>query len=352
MTTITDTISDNGKVAVPQAGSGIDLRVSYLGLSLPHPFMPGASPLADDLETVRELEDAGAAAIVMRSLFEEQLIGEQIATHATLDATAESFGEALSYFPDREEYRLGPEEYLEHLLRIKSAVEVPVIASLNGTTPGGWLEYAGLIEEAGADALELNVYDLATDPAESGSRIEERILNMVRDVKAAIGIPVAVKLSPFITSLAHLAQQLDAAGADGVILFNRFYQADIDIEELMLERILLLSDSAELLLRLRWIAILFGRIEASLAVTGGIHSATDAIKAVMSGAHVVQSVSALLHHGPGYLETLRTDFVRWMEEHEYESLEQMRGSMSLRSCPDPHAYERVNYIQILQTRRM
>lgn len=326
-----------------------DLTTRYLGLTLPHPLMPGASPLVDDLDTVRRLEDAGAAAIVMHSLFEEQIVAEEMAAVDHIERHAGSFPEALSFFPGVEAFALGPEEYLEHIRRIKAAVQVPVIASLNGASPGGWLAFARWMEEAGADALELNVYFLATDPEESAAEVERRILDMLRAVKAQVRIPVAVKLSPFHSALAHLARELDRAGADGIIVFNRFYQPDIDAEELEVARTLHLSDSTELLLRLRWLAILSGRVRPSLAVTGGVHSALDAVKAVMAGAHAVQMVSALLRRGPGHLAAVLREMRAWLEEHEYESLDQMRGNMSLLRCPDPKAYERANYMEILQS---
>jgi len=326
----------------------VNLSTTYLGLELPHPFMPGASPLADDLGTVRRLEDAGAAAIVLRSLFEEQITGEQLSAHASMDHTAESFGEALSYLPDPEDFALGPQEYLEHLRRVREAVDVPVIGSLNGTTPGGWLEYAALMEDAGASALELNIYHVATDAHEGSDAIEERMLELVRTVVDAVDIPVAVKLSPFFTGLTHFARRLDDVGAKGIVLFNRFYQPDIDPEDLEVVPALQLSDSRELLLRLRWLAILSARVVAHLAVTGGVHTSVDAIKAIMAGADAVQMVSALLRNGPEHLRTVREEAVRWMVEREYESLEQMQGSMDLHRCPDPSQFERGNYMRILQ----
>jgi dihydroorotate dehydrogenase (fumarate) len=326
----------------------MDLSTTYLGLRLPHPFVPGASPLVDDLDTVRRLEDAGAAAIVMHSLFEEQIAREQIATARHLDTAVES-AEALTYLPDTDAFALGPEEYLEHIHKLKAVVSIPVIASLNGATEGGWLGYARLIENAGADALELNVYSLATDFTESSEMIERRTLHMLASVKRSIGIPVAVKLSPFYTSLSHFAHRLDGHGVDGIILFNRFYQPDIDVETLEVSPTLRLSDPSELLLRLRWLAILSGRIKASLAVTGGVHSVLDAVKAVMAGADAVQVVSTLLRHGPDHLTNLRRDLALWLEEHEYESLEQMKGSMSLLRCPNPAAHERANYMSVLQS---
>jgi dihydroorotate dehydrogenase (fumarate) len=328
--------------------SGVDLSTTYLGFTLPHPFMPGASPLVDDLDMVRRLEDAGAAAIVMHSLFEEQLIGEQLAHAAYSEVPSESFFEALSYFPPAAAFALGPDEYLEQLRRIKAAVRVPVVASLNGRDAGGWLAYAHLLAEAGADALELNVYELATDPRESAAVIEDRLLAMVRAVRQSVAIPVAVKLSPYYTALAHLAEQLDAAGVDGLVLFNRFYQADIDVEQLEVARTLHLSDSSELLLRVNWLAVLSPHVRASLAVSGGVHTALDAVKAVMAGADAVQMVSALLRHGPEHLRAVREAAAEWLEAHEYESLRQMRGSMNLQRCPDPQAFARVNYVHVLQ----
>jgi dihydroorotate dehydrogenase (fumarate) len=326
----------------------MDLSTTYLGLKLKNPFMPGASPLVDDLDKVKRLEDAGAAAIVMHSLFEEQIVREQVSTFLHTEMHGESFAEALYYFPNPDRFALGPEEYLHHVSRVKATVSCPVIASLNGTTMGGWLQHARLIEEAGADALELNVYQLATDPNESAQQIEDRTVEMLRAVKSSVRIPVAVKLSPFYTSLAHLARRLDDAGVDGLVLFNRFYQPDIDIEELQAVRALHLSNSSELPLRLRWLAILSGRVRASLGVTGGVHTATDAVKAVMTGAHAVQVVSALLKQGEGYLRTLIADFQAWMEEHEYEYLRQMQGNMNMQACPDPKVYERANYMLVLQ----
>ncbi|HKI01127.1 MAG TPA: dihydroorotate dehydrogenase-like protein [Thermoanaerobaculia bacterium] len=324
----------------------MDLSTTYLGFRLPHPFMPGVSPLVDDLDMVRRLEDAGAAAIVMHSLFEEQISREQVAVARYLDVPGESFAEALSYLPNPDSFALGPEEYLTHIHKLKAMVSVPVIASLNGSTDGGWL-YARLLEGAGADALELNVY--ATDVNDSSEMLELRTLRMLQAVKHSIGIPVAVKLSPFYTSLAGFARRLAESGADGLVLFNRFYQPDIDVETLEVAPTLRLSDSSELLLRLRWLAILSGRIGASLAVTGGIHTSLDAVKAVMAGADAVQVVSALLRHGPEQLSSLRRDLALWLEEHEYDSLEQMKGSMNLLRCPNPAAHERANYMTILQS---
>ncbi len=327
----------------------MDLTVSYLGIRLKHPLMVGASPMVDDLGTVRRLEDAGAAAIVMHSLFEEQLVREQAATVQALETGEGFFAEAQSFLPTYGDFRLGPDEYLEQLRRIKQTVEIPVIASLNGSSLGGWLTYAGLMEEAGADALELNVYFLPTDPRESSEMIERRVYDMVQAVKRTVKIPVAVKLSPFYTSLACFARRLDEAGADGLVLFNRFYQPDLDPEELQAQRVLRLSDSTELPLRLRWLAILFGHVGCSLAATGGVHNPIDAVKAVMAGASAVQVVSALLRRGPEYLRLLLADFTAWVRDHDYATLDAMRGALSLKRCPDPAAFERANYMQILQS---
>jgi dihydroorotate dehydrogenase (fumarate) len=328
----------------------MDLSTTYLGLELPHPLMPGASPLVDDLDLVRRLEDAGAAAIVMHSLFEEQIQSEQ--REALLfESFTQSHAEAASYFPDPGIFALGPDEYLEQIRRIRRAVTVPVIASLNGTTPQSWVEYARLIEEAGANALEINVYHVPTDPQESGEDVEWRTLETARGVKGAVSIPVAVKLSPFYSSFSNLARRLDESGVDGLVIFNRFYQPDIDIEALDVVPTVRLSDSGDLLLRLRWLAILSGRVRASLAVTGGVHTAGDAVKAVMAGAHAVQMVSALLRRGPEHLARVREEMVRWMEEHGYESLRQMQGSMSLSRGANASALERANYMRVLQSWR-
>jgi dihydroorotate dehydrogenase (fumarate) len=319
-----------------------------MGLRLEHPIMTGASPLSDDLDGVRRLEDAGTAAIVMRSLFAEQIAREQIAAFVHLDSHGESFAEAMSYFPRADSFVLGPDEYLEQLRRVKESVKVPVIASLNGARPGRWMDYPKMFEQVGADALELNLYHVSTDPDLTASDVEELALETVREVKRSSKLPLAVKLSPFYTSLPAFARRLDDAGADGLVLFNRFYQPDIDPEELKVVPQLQLSRSSELLLRLRWLAILSGRVKASLAVTGGVHSGLGAVKSVMAGAHAVQMVSALLARGPEHLKTVRDEMAAWLEEHEYSSLRQAQGSMNLSACPDPEVYERANYMMILQ----
>lgn len=327
----------------------MDLSTPWLGSRLKNPFVVGASPMVDDLGTVRRLEDSGAAAIVLCSLFEEQILREQLASFHHYEAHEESFAEALSYSPSPAGLPLGPDAYLELIRRVTAAVDVPVVASLNGATAGGWLHYAKLMEDAGADALELNVYFLATDLHETSEAVERRTAAMVRTVKEAVSIPLAVKLSPYYTSLASFAQRLAREGADGLVLFNRFYQPDLDVEALEVQRTLRLSDASELPLRLRWLAILSGRVEATLLATGGIHGALDAVRAIMAGAHAVQMVSALLTHGPEYLRLVRDELARWMAEHGYESVGSMRGSLSLVRCPDPAAYERANYMQILQS---
>jgi dihydroorotate dehydrogenase (fumarate) len=287
----------------------------------------------------------------MHSLFEEQVVGEQLASIYAMEMFADSYSEALTYFPKQEAFALDPDQYLEQIRRIKQAVAIPVIASLNGTTPGGWLRYASLIEEAGAHALELNVYHVPTDPLESGRAVEGRVREVLGTVKAAIGIPVAVKLSPFYSSLPSVAAELEFAGADGLVLFNRFYQPDIDPVALEAVPKLVLSESDELLLRLRWLSILSPHFGGSLACSGGVHEVTDVVKAIMAGANVVQLVSALLKRGPEFLSFLQADLVRWMEENGYDSIRQMHGSMNHRRSPDPAAFERANYMRALQSWR-
>ena len=327
----------------------MDLSTPYLGLTLKNPFMPGASPLADDLGIVRQLEDSGAAAIVLRSLFEEQVVRAD--TGYLIGAPGFGLAEGLSFLPRADPHALWPEEYLRHIAKVKAAVSVPVIASLNGTSRSGWLRYAALIEQAGADALELNVYHALPERGTSGAEIEDETVALVKDVKASVGIPVAVKLSPFWSSLGDLASRLETAGADGLVLFNRFYQPDIDPESLQVRRALTLSSSAELPLRLRWAALLTPQMRGSLAVTGGVHHAKDAVKCVLAGAHAVQVVSALLLRGAGYIGELIAETARWMEANEWSSLGEMRGYMNLARCHDPASYERVNYSLILQGAR-
>lgn len=326
----------------------MNLETTYLGLELPHPFIAGASPLSDDLDNVRRLEDAGAAAIVMSSLFEEQIVHEQMSAYLADELASAGSAELLAQVSDPVPFGGRPQEYLEHLRQVRHAVSLPIIGSLNGSTPGGWLEYARLIEEAGADALELNVYALATDPWRGAAEIEEETVELLRAVRSAVQIPLAVKLSPFYTALAQFAERLVDAGADGLVLFNPFYQPDIDIENQSIDRSLHLSVASDLALRLRWLAILSGQIRTSFAVSGGVHSASDAVKAVMTGADAVQLVSELLAHGPERLRTMREEVAFWLADHQYESIAQLRGSMNLRTCPDPAGYERANYMLILR----
>jgi dihydroorotate dehydrogenase (fumarate) len=326
----------------------MDLSTKYLGFQLKHPVMLGASPLVYDLDQVKRAEDAGVAAIVMNSLFEEQIEQER-AAQEDAEAHGESFAEARTYLPSGSEYLAGPDAYLEQVRKVKAAVGVPVIGSLNGTTPSGWLDYAKLIEQAGADALELNVYGISSDTKETGAAVEQRIVDMVSAMCQKTKLPVAVKLSPFYTALPNLAQQLVAAGAKGLVLFNRFYQPDIDLDELEVALKLELSTSSELLMRLRWLAILSGRIDVSLGLSGGVHTPDDVLKSVMAGASGVQVVSAVLRRGVKVISELRSGLDRWLTEHEYASLAQAQGSMNLSRSPNPGMYERGNYIRILQS---
>jgi dihydroorotate dehydrogenase (fumarate) len=325
----------------------MNLATTYLGMRLPHPLIVGAGPLTDDLDTARELEDAGAAAVVLRSMFEEEIKGEQMEAFFNTESHNESSAEATSYDPDPES-AFGPDEYLEHLRRVKEAVGIPVLASLNGSSAGGWTSYARLLEQAGADAVELHLYHAASDASLSAAEVEHRMIQVVREVKNELRVPVAVKLSPLFTAFGHFAGQLDAAGADGLVLFTRFHRADIDVLELEVTRDMALSDSSDLPLRLRGIAALAGRVKASLAVTGGVHTALDVVKATMAGAHVTQMVSALIRNGPRHLRAVRSELGAWMEVNEWESLDQMRGNMSFGRIPDPAAYERVNFRMTLR----
>lgn len=327
----------------------MDLSTTYLGLELSHPVVAGAGPLTRHLDSVKRLEDAGAAAIVMPSLFEEQLEAEQMGAIHHLDRHGESFAEAGSYLPNLDVFATGTEEYVQELARMKEALDIPVIASLNGSSARGWLEYGRLLEEAGADALELNVYYLSTNAVETAMEVEARLVAMVLELRDHLRVPLAVKLSPFFTALPNVAKQLASVGANGLVLFNRFYQPDLDPETLDVVRSLRLSDPSELLLRLRWLAILSGRTPLSLACSGGVHHPIDVVKAVMAGASSVQTVSGLLRLGPGQIGVLRDGFREWLEEHEYESTRQALGSLDQRRCPDPSAYERANYIEILQS---
>lgn len=326
----------------------VDLSTKYLGLDLRSPLMGSASPLSQELSGIRALEDAGASAIVLGSLFEEQLRLETYELVHHLSASTESFAEALSFFPQSSEFHLGPDEYLNHILKAKAAIDVPLIASLNGSTAGGWTDYARQIQDAGADALECNIYYIPTDVDLSGEAVEQTYIEIARAVKAAVTIPVAVKLSPFFSNMANMAKRLELAGADGLVLFNRFYQPDIDLEELEVKPNVLLSTPQALRLPLTWIGILYGHVKMSLAATSGIHTAEDALKMLMVGADVTMLCSALFLHGIRHLAEVERGIVRWMEEREYESVEQMKGSMSRLRCPDPSAFERAQYMRAVK----
>ncbi|MBP1690721.1 MAG: dihydroorotate dehydrogenase 2 [Bacteroidetes bacterium] len=325
----------------------MDLSTTYLGLRLKNPIVPSASPLSRTLDGIKRLEDAGAAAIVMYSLFEEQIHHEAAELEHYLSYGTQSFAEALSYFPETAEYNLGPEEYIEHIRKAKEAVDIPIIGSLNGISTGGWIQYARKIQDAGADALELNVYYIPTDAKLAGEVVEQRYLDVLKAVKSTVTIPVAMKLSPFFSSMANMAARLDAAGVNGLVLFNRFYQPDLDIDALDVVPNVTLSTSQAVRMPLRWIAVLFGKIKASLAATSGVHGAQDVVKLVMAGADVTQMCSALLLHGPGRITEVLEELDRWLIEHEYVSLKQMRGSMSQKSVADPSAFERANYMKAL-----
>ncbi|MGB0409670.1 MAG: dihydroorotate dehydrogenase-like protein [Opitutales bacterium] len=329
----------------------MDLTTQYLGLELKHPLIAGASPLPDDLDKVRQLEDAGIAAITMYSLFEEQITQNMVGSESHFGAYEDSFSEAVSSFPEVDllDRSVGP--YLDQLQRVKTAVDIPVIASLNGTREGGWIRYAALIEEAGADALELNLYDLATDCDLSAAEIEDRYLGIVKTIRGRVGIPISVKLSPFFTALPHFCKGLAQAGADGLVLFNRFYQPDIDTEKLSVLPTIDLSQSTELRLRLRWLALLSGKIPAQLSVSGGVHTGNDLAKSLMAGADSVQMVSGLLLNGPAQVGVVLREFQKWLEASAYSSLQDLRGCMNYQNCPDPEAIERANYMRVLNNYR-
>ena len=320
----------------------MDLSTTYLGMRLPHPLIVGAGPLCDDLDRVKALEDAGAPLLVLRSLYEEEITGEQMDEFFSAESHSDSFAEAETFAPEAV-MALGPDEYLEHLRRVKAAVHIPVMASLNGVTPGGWISFAKLLEQAGADGIELHIYHAASDMTLSAADVERQAVIVVEEVKRSVKIPVAVKIAPLLTAFAHFARQFDLAGAEGLVLFTRFHRIDIDVKELEVIRTLPLSDSGELPLRLRGAAALAGRVKASIAITGGVHTGLDVIKATMAGAHATQMVSALLRHGPDHLRTVRREVEAWMQEHEWNSLAEMRGNMSLERIPDPAAYERANF---------
>src|SRR6202142_3477722 len=327
----------------------IDLSTTYLGLRLRTPLVASASPLSQDIDGIRRLEDAGASAVVLYSLFEEQLRQESFELEHHLAEGTDSFAEAASFFPQAGEFHLGPEGYLKHIQRAKKAVSVPIIASLNGTTVGGWTEYAKLIEQAGADALECNIYSIPTDPELTSSAIEQPYLDILKAVKSVVTIPIAVKLSPFFSNMANMAKRLDAAGADALVLFNRFYQPDINLDELEIQPNVLLSTPQALRLPLTWIGILYGRLRANLAATSGVHGPEDLVKLLMVGADVTMLCSTLLKNGISHLQYIEEGLREWMEKHEYESVHQMKGSMSQIHCPNPAAFERAQYMKAVKS---
>jgi dihydroorotate dehydrogenase (fumarate) len=328
-----------------------DLSTTYLGLSLKNPLVASASPLSKDVEKLRLLEEAGIAAVVMHSLFEEQILHESLELDHFLSRSKDFSAEASSYLPDTGMYSLLPEKYLEHIQRVKKSISIPIIGSLNGVSGGGWTRYARLIQDAGADALELNLYYLSVDPALTAAQIEDAQVELAAAVKASITIPLAVKLSPFYTSLPNFVQRLAGAGADGIVLFNRFYQPDFDLEQLAVAHTLDLSTSAELRLPLRWISILYGTIHSDLALTSGVHDHEDVLKAMMAGARVTMLASELLHHGAGRVSELLEGLAAWMTEREYTSIKQMQGSLSQKAVAEPAAFERANYMKVLSSYR-
>jgi dihydroorotate dehydrogenase (fumarate) len=326
-----------------------DLRTNYLGLKLHTPLVASASPLSQEIDGIRRLEDAGASAVVLYSLFEEQLRQESFELEHHLAEGTDSFAEASSFFPQPDEFRLGPEGYLNHIRRAKEAVSIPIIASLNGTTVGGWTQYAKQIEQAGSDALECNIYSIAADPDLTSAQVEQEYIDILKAVKSAVKIPVAVKLSPFFSNMANMAKRLDEAGANAFVLFNRFYQPDINLDELEIQPNVLLSTPQALRLPLTWIGILYGRVRANLAATSGVHGPEDVIKLLMVGADVTMLCSALLRNGIGHLQHIEAGVREWMEKHEYESVQQMKGSMSQIRCPNPSAFERSQYMKAVKS---
>jgi dihydroorotate dehydrogenase (fumarate) len=325
----------------------MDLSTFYLGMKLKNPIVVSASPFSHSLDSMQKLEDSGASAIVMHSLFEEQIIHEEEALEHYRTYGTESYAEAISYFPNASEYHLDPEIYLELITKASAKLEIPVIASLNGITPGGWIEYAKKMADAGASALELNVYYIPTDGKMSGQEVEKRYSDILRLIRGTVKIPIAIKLSPFFSSISNVAQNLVKNGADGLVLFNRFYQPDIDLDELDVKPGVVLSDSYANRLPMRWIGILYGKVKASLAATSGIHTAEDVLKLTMVGSDATMMCSALLKNGPGHVTKVLKDLEKWMNEHEYESIEQMKGSLSHRSTAEPSAFERANYMKAL-----
>src|SRR5262245_4546151 len=327
----------------------MDLTTTYLGIRLRTPLVPSASPLSEEIDNIKRMEDAGASAVVLSSLFEEQILLDRYELHHHMKQGTDSFAEALTYIPEPDDIRLGAEDYLERIRKAKEAVAIPIIASLNGVSIGGWTDYASLIQDAGADALELNIYNIPTNPTQTGAEVEQTYLNIFAMVKSLVTIPVAVKLSPFFSNLANMATRLDEAGADGLVLFNRFYQPDIDLDNLIVRPNVILSTPRALRLPLRWIAILYGRIRADLAATSGIHTAQDVIKMMMVGANAAMLCSVLLRHGINHIRLIEQALRQWMEEREYESVGQMRGSMSQIHCENPGEFERAQYVRALHS---
>lgn len=325
----------------------MDLSTTYMGLNLRSPLVVSASPLSEDINNIKKMEEAGASAVVLYSLFEEQIIRDQQELHHHTTAGTHSFAESLTYFPEPDEYRAGPEEYLNHIRKAKEAVKIPVIASLNGTTAGGWTEYAKKFQDAGADAIELNVYYIPTDMKMNGTEVEDTYIDILKAVKSSVTVPVAIKLSPYFSNMANMAKKLDEAGADALVLFNRFYQPDVDLEALEVKPTVQLSYSTAARLPMTWVGILKGKIKADLAGTGGLHSGHDLLKMLMVGANVGQFCSALLKNGIFYLTDVEKEMVEWMTEHDYTSVKQMIGSMSQKNLPDPSSFERAQYMKAL-----
>jgi dihydroorotate dehydrogenase (fumarate) len=330
----------------------IDLSTNYLGLKLKSPLVASSSPMCQEVGNVRRLEDAGASAVVLHSLFEEQIDIDSDQLDRFITESSDVSAESTSHFPDLLYKVMGPEAYLKHIVKCKQAVNIPIIASLNGTTNSGWTSYAKEMQQAGADALELNIYYIPVDADASGEQVEQKYIDLVQAVRKEVTIPVAVKLGPYFSSMANMAKKLDAAGANGLVLFNRFYQPDFDLEALDVVPNLILSNSHELLLRLHWIAVIYGSVKADLALTGGVHSATDVVKSMMAGARIAMMTSALLKRGISYLDTITTELLVWMGEHEYDSIKQMQGSMSRNAVPQPGAFERANYMKVLSSYAM
>jgi dihydroorotate dehydrogenase (fumarate) len=325
----------------------MDLSTTYLGLKLRSPLVPAASPMSEDVDMIKQMEDSGASAVVLYSLFEEQLRQDRLELAQNLEHGTHSFAESLTYFPEPEEFRLGPEEYLKHIANAKTACKLPIIASLNGSSTGGWTQYAKGIEQAGADALELNIYYIPTDMDLTSTQVEQTYLDILKAVKKEVKIPVAVKLSPFFTNFANMAKRLDEAGANGLVLFNRFYQPDIDLESLEIKPNILLSTPMAMRVPLRWVALLYGKLKANLAATSGIHRASDVLKMLMAGADVTMLCSTLIRHGARQIGVIERDLVAWMEEHEYTSVAQMKGSLSQKNCDNPSAFERAQYMKAI-----